>query len=156
MAKLKMFIKNNYNLGPSTQGYINVVDNLVETPGNLDDFLEAEPGERADILNTYAGRETNADGSVTILNVQHEKKGGGGSVPISKDNCRILLELDHRTIKRKSKHTISVPEEFVTAVSPPDLSYLQPYIDIIVSLDASNKPKAQKFLFGIMLLTRCR
>ena len=62
MAKLKVFKKdmNGEFKDFDTQGYINVVENLVETqtlgtdPQNLTDFLAATPKKRSDMLQDFA------------------------------------------------------------------------------------------------------
>lgn len=145
MAKLKIFVGNDATKAPGTVGYINVAKELLN-PVTYQDFLEAEPAERADLLNVYAGKGGSG------LYVQHETK-GGVSEQITSAKCRVMVEEDVRRLTRKSKHTISFPD-----VMPPNdnLAYLQPYLDAIIALNTADPKTARQFMFGMMLLTRCR
>ena len=145
MAKLKIFVGNDPTKAPGTVGYINVAKELL-APNTYQDFLEAEPAERADLLNVYAGKGGSG------LFVQHETQ-GGVSQQIDKTNCKVMVEEDIRKLARKSKHTISFPD---VMPSNDSLVYLQPYLDAIIVLNTADPKTARQFMFGMMLLTRCR
>jgi hypothetical protein len=181
MAKLR--IQETLKGGPSEDGYVLVVDNLIFGAADDDgenmyrDFLVAEPDERVDILKEAATVFDKAGKPKKTYLVTHLKVNGGKGLGKIKDeteeidsaNCRIFVERDKRKRRRlpKSRFTIALPED-----KPKDnVDYLQPYAEIIHKLyseadayDANGQPdkaaerrsRAHRFMFGMMLLTRCR
>jgi len=143
MANLKIFTANNTAGTPGEAGYISVTKEILK-PNRFADFMEADPAERADLLNSYSQMGSGG------LNVFHETTVGGNEV-INNGNCRIAVEIDARKLARRSKHTLSFP-----TIMPANVNYLQPYVDAVVALNTSNPAHARQFLFGVMLLTRCR
>jgi hypothetical protein len=77
---------------------------------------------------------------------------------INNTNSVIKGERDRKKKKNSnnpSKYTIPFPD-----TRPPNVDYLQKYAQIIHDLytqnTAASKRRAHKFIFGMMLLTRCR
>jgi hypothetical protein len=168
MAKLKVFDANGV---VAVQGYVNVVNALVSQPNpnveqtNLRKFLDADPEDRPEMLQKFADDPTNTTGR-PIFHVEHEKE-GGGSVSINNDNCRIFAQRDQRQKgnKNRSRVTMPIPVEGIQ-----DFSYLDDYIKTIVLLwngapagpggvppaIQPNPEMCRRFMFGMMMLTRCR
>jgi hypothetical protein len=155
MAKLKIFENNDTSADtnkPSKDGYIQVVRRLT-IPVAFNDFITAEPDERVTILNEFLSGLNDNEGNP--LKVWHQIK-NGESRAITENNCQIHVHIDKRKVgNRPSKHTMSFP-----GIMPPDTGYLDRYVTAIVELygDGSNAnvKNACDFLYGIMLLTRCR
>jgi hypothetical protein len=149
MAKLKIFEGNNPagNL-PNKEGYIDVATGLIADFNNFDSASERD---RSDLLQGYAGKHT----------IYQLTRNPANDVAIDRNNCKVKIESDER--KKPSvnfgKHNIVLPE--IQAADPPlDTGYLSEYVKAIDALygagSATELDRACKFLFGIMLLTRCR
>jgi hypothetical protein len=153
---------------PNVQGYVNVVDNLL-VQRTYRDFLDADEDDRPDKLQDYASNG-GADPTCAVFHeviaspVNEFKK-------IDDDNCSIRVEKDKRKRKNKNKPSrfrISFPEG--NRLDPP--GYLDRYALEIFKLyaqgygvalpnplviqDQNALDRAHKFMFGMMLLTRCR
>lgn len=184
MAKLR--VEDTVGGGPSEDGYVAVVENLIFGESDIKgedmyrDFLDAEPDERVGILKEAAAEYDKKTGEkirdffVTHLIVEGGKgKGMLKDFPeeIQEDNCRIFVERDRRKKRRvhKSRFTVALPQDRPKG----NVDYLQPYAEIIYGLyrraaaaasatppdvqeAAELRSKAHKFMFGMMLLTRCR
>ena len=165
MAKLKIYENNDSTLGPGKSGYISVSTELLN-PQTRDEFLLKYSSEGPELLNKYSEKSSGG------LYVQHETVDDNGvkaSEKILTSNCKIKVEEDKRKNPKKnndkSHHTISFPD---AEGFPLNLNYLQPYVNAIIELNngvpaspgvPAVKPSptdACKFLFGVMLLTRCR
>jgi hypothetical protein len=182
MAKLKVFKKdpnhvpNPVNPDPyqawtifDEQGYVNVVMNLIYTanlgtdPQTLLDYLDADPNDRPDMLQDYCNSPIPAPG--TPLNQRQylvfQQKSNGNTEPISQANCRIYAEKDRKQGPRRSRVTQPIPDAAIN-----DFSYLNTYAQKISDLwngnqnavppVAQDRAKCVKFMFGVMMLTRCR
>jgi hypothetical protein len=157
MAKLKIFKDNNVNAEiPSADGYVNVTQNLILVANSYDYFRENNhKAERPTLLTTHAGYEGN-----TKLKVYHELA-AGGSAEITDGNCTIEVTEDQKKPNggNPSKFNIGFPPE-----RPLSVNYLKPYVQVLGSIlfDPSEPDgdkrleRACQFLFGMMLLTRCR
>ena len=157
MAKLKIFKDNNFNAEiPSADGYVNVTKNLILTANNYDYFrANNHKAERPGLLTGHAGY----DGAGTKLKVYHELQ-LGGSEEITDGNCKIEVTEDQKKPNGgNSKFNIGFPPE-----RPLTVNYLKPHVQVLSEiLNDPNEPDADKrleracqFLFGMMLLTRCR
>lgn len=159
MAKLKIFDDTAPVPGTlSKQGYINVATNLI---ADIDNFTNNSTTDqaRADLLQGYAGlnhtvyQRTRADPSVPGDTED--------DVAIDSSNCKVKVEFDER--KKGSgnfgKHNIVLPK-----LEPGDslmsTGYLSGYVQAIHDLHgtgtAPEVENACKFLFGLMLVGRCR
>ena len=149
MAKLKIFENNNPNQNiPSKDGYRSVTTNLLN---DLANFQNASDKERSDLLQQYAGKHT----------IYQFTRNPDQDVPISKNNCKVNIENDERKKPNVNfgKHNLVLPE--IQIGDPPlNVGYLDKYVQAIDSLygngSATEVLSACEFLFGIMLLTRCR
>lgn len=182
MAKLRVQEAEN-SPTPSEDGYVVVVKRLVygntDAPGEsmFQDFLDAEPDERVNILKE-AATITDANGNVIkkfwVTHLVKEKDANGNIIEVPREiqdtDCRIFVERDklkRRRVKR-SKFTVALPESLTGAGNS---DYLAPYAQIIYDLyrrakikedagdlqDAARlRSRAHSFMFGIMMLTRCR
>jgi hypothetical protein len=153
MAKLKIFQNNDPTTNmPDPTGYRNAAVGVIS---NLVAFQNASDKERSDLLQTYASGHT-------IFQQSKDNDGTGKpiEVPISSSNCRVTLAYDDRIWPSSGvtvgEHRMALPK-FGEALS---VGYLDKYVAAIVSLygggGASGKQAACEFLFGLMLLTRCR
>jgi hypothetical protein len=178
MAKIR--VQEDINVDkPSEDGYVTVVDNLIfgasDDPGedSYKDFIDAEPDERVEILREAAIKKGSGGEKDQMFFVTHlVVEGGKGLGPIvdtpreiDQKTCRIFVELDKRKRRRikKSRFTVALPDK-----QPKHVNYLQPYAEIIHGLykqaeaaptpqkAAAFRERAHKFMFGVMLLTRCR
>lgn len=155
---------------PNVQGYVNVVDNLL-IQANYNNFLKADEDDRPDILQDFA--KTEANGSITPnCFVFHEVVANPTEyAKIDNDNCSIRVEKDKRKRKNKNKpsrYSISFPEG--NGISAP--GYLDRYAMEIFKLysqaynvtlpnplpipNQALLDRAHRFMFGMMMLTRCR
>lgn len=139
MAKLKI-TDNAGNIIPT--GYVRVVNNLILNEETFYEFVFAEPDERADILQRTAQPD-----------IIKQQRADGQLEAITNNNCKILGEKDvKQKPNKKSKVTIPIPDSRPTSVD-----YLEKYAETIHNFyTAGDKASAHKFLFGVMLLTRCR
>jgi hypothetical protein len=128
--------------------YVNVVEGLFkQDPAtgifpNYLEFLDADPDERPDILQSFvAGPRKITQQSET------------GPEVISSDNCTIRSEKDRKRRGKRSRVTVPMPD-----VPPTDFTYLDAYAKEIHRLydDPATRQKCYRFMFGVMLLTRCR
>jgi hypothetical protein len=160
MAKLKIADNADATV-PSKRGYINVVDNLILNQGNYDAFrTNVDKKTRPTRLQGFAGIDENNIKCV----VKHEPK-NSAIEPIDDNNCDIEVHEDKRKDagNPKSKYNVGFPEE-----RPQNVDYLERYVRALYELydlavkeiDPVKKAKytsdACKFMFGMMLLTRCR
>jgi hypothetical protein len=142
MAKLKIH-DGTPNETPVLEGYVRVVDALsVRNPQgrlvNFENFVDADPDERPTMLQAWADPNRITQQAPTPNDV------------ISSDNCLIFGEKDRRKgTRRRSKVTLPLPDDW-----PPNFSYLESYVSIIKA--EPDMAICCKFLFGVMLLTRCR
>jgi hypothetical protein len=149
MAKLK--IKTSAGK-IDVDGYVNVADSLYANFDVWLEFSDADPNERAVILQAAA----NSSGTHTI----NQETAAGAEEAISNSNCRIIGERDQRRQNNKSRVTVPIPDKSFANNSAFD--YLGEYAQCIVDLyTGSNgvtidKNKAHRFMFAIMALTRCR
>lgn len=149
MAKLKI-IDNDDGIArrrPNVQGYVNLVENLVLDPARYSEFLDAEEDERASLLQRAAG--TDAQGRPCVI---EQETSAGESEPIDEGNCRVLLTRDRKRVARRSRVVMKLPDAPLY-----DVEYLDVYIEELCRLHQDGEhERACKFLFGMMLLTRCR
>ena len=149
MAKLKCLQKST--TGVKTlfqQGYINVVSNRILVEDKFYEFLDADPEDRPALLQAAAGKDTNGNDVI-----EHETAPLGVSEIIDNNNCKVLAQKDvKRKGNKRSVVTVPLPDK-----RPTDVTYLNQYTTIIHDLvHAGNQLEANKFMFGLMLLTRCR
>ena len=151
MAKLKIADNDDPNK-PSKEGYINVANNLILKEEKFYEFVFAEPDERADLIQAAAGADAATPPRPCV--VKHQLPNGSLEA-ISSANCKVVGERDYKKKAGKSKVTVPIPD-----TRPTDLSYLKGYAEIIHALyntaNPADKDLAHKFMFGMMLLTRCR
>ena len=148
MAKLKI-ADNADPTQPNKAGYINVVDNFILKPAAYNAFIKnANKATRPSKLQAFAGVDENGVKCV----VKHETT-AGALEPITNANCVVNVQVDKKKsgTGSKSKHNMSVPE-----VRPTNVDYLSGYAKAIHDLYEDDPVKACKFMFGMMLLTRCR
>ncbi|WP_374311235.1 hypothetical protein [Dongia sp.] len=151
MAKLKIVKPGTADV-PDVDGYVNVVNNLILRLDKYLEFLGAEPDERPDLLQTAASNGT--EGAFIVKQILPN----GDFEAIDNTNCKIFAERDVRKVKKKSKVTVPMPD-----MPPSNLNYLSVYATEIFNLysvsgagQAAAREKAHKFMFGMMMLTRCR
>jgi len=152
MSKLKIFDNNNpHGNIPSREGYMNVANGVIN---DLNNFENASDKERSDLLQNYA----NSDGHVhTIFQLTRNPE---NEVPIGSNNCKVNVEKDERKKPNVNfaRHNMVLPE--LQPGEQLDTGYLSEYVIAIDQLygagSAAELDRACKFLFGIMLLTRCR
>lgn len=153
MAKLKIFEGNDPTAAvPSKEGYRNVTINLL---ANLSTFLKAKEKDRPALLQQYSSY-----GGTNHI-IYQLTSGPEVNQPIDSTNCKVSVRKDER--KRPSvsvgKHNMVLPDQNV-GDPPINPGYLEEYVKAVVSLYGGGTPpeilRACEFLFGIMLLTRCR
>ncbi|TIX46282.1 MAG: hypothetical protein E5W81_08320 [Mesorhizobium sp.] len=150
MAKLKIFDNNNTNVNvPSKQGYINVATGVIN---DFTNFESESDKKKSDLLQQYAGNNH------IIYQLTRNPE---TNVPIDSNNCKVYIVPDGRKKPGVTfgKHNIVLPE--MESDDPPlDTGYLSEHVKAISELyGAGTSPEvdqACKFLFGLMLLTRCR
>lgn len=150
----RLYIKDNDDpTRPSKDGYCNFPLNAILNNGNFNAFLRAHDDDRADLVQKYAGTDSQGRKcDVTHLLI------GGGEESINHDNCLVEIVEDLQKKGSKSKHNISLPKQWTSGIEMPDIAYLDKYVTAIVEIvkDEKDPVKARNFLFGLMLLTRCR
>ena len=148
MAKLRIVDSKDSTLALQPDGYINVVTNLFGDEKNYDRFANAAPTERPEILQGFVGT-TKAGVPLEIQQLRVD----GTSERITNANCTIISQPD-RLSDGKTPSVVTVP----LPVYPydVDLSYVDRYAAQVVSLYQTDKAACYKFLFGTMMLTRCR
>ncbi|CAN5294203.1 hypothetical protein BH10PSE7_BH10PSE7_39050 [soil metagenome] len=143
------------------QGYIEVVEQAILDPDGFEDFCQEDDNggftrARTKLLiawaNSHGGR---------LKQLDHT----GSPVNVTKDNCRIRARADVRAESGTfSKITISVPEE---QIAVGDLVYVDHYISKFLDIyrngttlpaptSTASARNARKFMFGVMMLTKCR
>ena len=149
MAKLKITDANGNIL---VDGYVNVVTQMVFTPDanteqrNLRDFLDAEPENRPTMLQKFT--DPNATGQFIVK----QERFNGNLVAIDDDNCRIVAQKDAKQRARnRSRVTMPIPDAPIS-----DFSYLDDYARNVHDLFETDREKCRRFMFGVMMLTRCR
>jgi hypothetical protein len=160
MAKLRIDDVNG-NLIPDE--YINVVNGLFLKDAvtgrypNYEAFLDADPDERPAILQSFV---------VGSRKIQHQPENGPPQV-ISANNCLIFTERDRKKKgNRRSRVTVPMPDAPPVPLVPGDpvfkylLGYAKLIHDMYAEIDDENDhadiDRCTKFMFGVMLLTRCR
>lgn len=142
-------------------GYIAVVENIILNQDGLDDFSGEEGDSRFTKARTKKLRNhaNSGGGKLKQLDDQDQPE------EVTTKNCRVRAELDTRKASRKgfSKVTVSLPEEDLQVG---DLNYIDDYIAKFLFIrSATNLPgpssadaarNARKFMFGVMMLTKCR
>jgi hypothetical protein len=148
MARLKIFENNNPQANiPSKEGYTNVATGLIN---DFTNFSAASDRDRSDLLQGYAGKHT----------VYQLTRNPQTEVPINRDNCKINIVPDERKKPNVNfgKHNMALPELQPGEVL--DTGYLSEHVKAIDALygggSAAELDRACKFMFGLMLLTRCR
>jgi hypothetical protein len=155
----------------SSDGYISVVDQMIVDADGFEDFVgdEEEVGfsrRRTKFLLRIAGRK--ADSTPTNAEIT-QLAPGGGVERVTKQNLKIRSNADARRPSSGAafgKMTIALPEE---SFDPGAIDYIDNYIltflrewtgnpSLAMPAAPSNaaKARARKFMFGAMLLTRCR
>jgi hypothetical protein len=142
------------------EGYIRVTEQVIVSPAPNFGKLEHPPaphppggeeGHRADVLQDLMSIPPVIDGAVTTLDKDWL---------IDHDNCRIKLEKDEdldgdkqkKKVNKPAKHTLPLPPQPLTS-----LHYLDEYILALWGLvNKGDLDKARKFLYGVMMLTKCR
>ena len=148
MAGLKIVLKDtagNPTDDISVEGYVAVTENFILSQAGYNSFEgTGAPGARADTLQQVV--TTNVPTSVvTTLNKD---------VAISSGNCHISAKKDDNHIPGQAPAHITVPMPPAVLTS---LGYLDEYILALNALvSAGDLSKARRFLYGVMMLTRCR
>jgi hypothetical protein len=166
MSRLRVS-KLNSDTAVDPEGYIRFVDECILKPANFDKFIKADDFERAGLVQQFACRHPN-DPSIELCQVRQKPSGGGSAEPIDETNCLVTLNEDWQKKSSASKHNISLPRKWLKKDETPNIDYLNKYVEIIAKLaigeqaytdadkSAGDPVSAGKFLFGLMLLTRCR
>ena|SRR5215813_4808155 len=152
MAKLKIFENDDPTQNiPSKEGYRNTATGLL---ADLANFRSAHERDRSDLLRQYAGNHI----------IFQQTRNPQQDVPIDSNNCKIHIQNDGRKdpTANLGRHNIVLPE--IRPGDPPlNFGYLDRYVKAIVDLYGAQGGGAPaqvsaacEFLFGIMLLTRCR
>jgi hypothetical protein len=139
MARLRIEDLANPTL-PGAQGYIKVVRELYLKSANYTYFIDD---------NHKNERPTLLQGHASPYIVRHDSYNDPRE-PIDNTNCRIITHIDReKKAGIQAKHHMNFPE-----TNDYDVSYLQPYVTAMQGL-GSDLERCE-FLFGLMLLTRCR
>ncbi|MER8484478.1 hypothetical protein [Mesorhizobium sp. M1322] len=150
----RLYIKDNDDsTRPSRDGYSNFVQNAILNDSNFKAFIGAQDDDRADLVQQHAGTDSKGRKcDVTHLVI------GGSSESIDHENCLVEIREDLQKKTAKSKHNISLPKQWTSGNEAPDIAYLDKYVTAIVEIveDEKDPVRARNFLFGLMLLTRCR
>ncbi|MER9134074.1 hypothetical protein [Mesorhizobium sp. M0768] len=150
----RLYIKDNDDRArPSKDGYCNFTLNAILNNGNFKRFVGAQDDDRADLVQQHAGTDPKGRKcDVTHLLID------GGEESINDRNCLVEIKEDLQKKSSKSKHNISLPKQWTSGNEVPDIAYLDKYVTAIVEIvkDEKDPVKARNFLFGLMLLTRCR
>jgi len=123
-------------------GYVNIVDNILGDPtSNIDAIF--------DELADYSSEEV-----IDFLNDNNRTVTYDNGKPLTKKKARVVVSYDDEKTKRgKRRFVINLPKDNPLD-NGGDLSYLDNYITALNGI--ANQVKKRKFLFGVMLLTRCR
>ncbi|MER8644443.1 hypothetical protein [Mesorhizobium sp. M1252] len=150
----RLYIKDNDDpTRPSKDGYSNFALKAILNNDNFKAFVGAHDDDRADLVQQHAGTDSmGRKCDVTHLLID------GGEEPINHGNCLVEIKEDLQKKSSKSKHNISLPKQWTSGNEVPDIAYLDKYVTAIVEIakDEKDPVKARNFLFGLMLLTRCR
>jgi hypothetical protein len=150
----RLYIEDNDDSAlPSEDGYTQFVQNAILNNGNFKAFVGAQDDERADLVQQHAGTDSKGRKcDVTHLLI------GGGEDSIDHTKCLVEIKEDLQKKTSKSKHNISLPKQWTSGNEVPNIAYLDKYVTAIVKIvEVEKNPiKARNFLFGLMLLTRCR
>ena len=148
MAGLKIVLKDAAGIPTddiSVDGYVAVTDSVIFSPTGYSSFEgTGAPGARADYLQQVVANHVPMS-VVTTLNKD---------IPISSGNC-------HISAKKDDNHVPGHAPAFITVPMPPavltSLGYLDEYILALNTLvSGGDLNKARRFLYGVMMLTRCR
>jgi hypothetical protein len=148
----RLYIRDNDDPSkPSKDGYANFAQNAILNNTNFIAFVAAQDDDRADLVQQFAGTDSmGRKCDVTHLVI------GGGSESIDHNNCLVEIKEDLQKKTAKSKHNISLPKQWTSGSEVPNIAYLDKYVTAIAEMAPSDPVKARNFLFGLMLLTRCR
>ncbi len=142
-------------------GYIAVVDKLILDADGLDDFAGEDDEAGFTRARTRKLRKHANSGGGTLRQLDEQDQ----PEDVTPKNCRIRAQLDTRKTGRRgfNKVTVTLPEEELQAA---DLNYIDDYIaKFLMIRSGANMPaqtsnaaaqNARKFMFGVMLLTKCR
>jgi len=148
----RLYIEDNDDpRRPSKEGYANFARNAILDNTNFRRFVGAQDDDRAQLVQDHAGNDS--DGRkcvVTHLVID------GDPEPINDRNCLVEIKDDLQKKSSKSKHNISLPKQWTSGNERPDIAYLDKYVTAIVEIARRDPVEARNFLFGLMLLTRCR
>jgi hypothetical protein len=149
MARLYIPDSAAQNAPPSKDGYANFALNAILNSTNFKAFVLAQDDERPNLIKQHAGKD------VTHLVIGQQ---GDVAESINNSNCLVDLKEDLQKKVSKSKHHISLPKKWTSGTEVPDIAYLDKYVTAIceIARDDNDPVKARNFLFGVMLLTRCR
>jgi hypothetical protein len=130
-------------------GYVAVTAGIILDQDGFDDFKgTGNPGARADYLKSVV------DDAVASCVVTTKTK----DVAISHANCHVFADPDvnyDHAQNQKAKHTVPMPPEYLTTLCYLD-EYIQPLVDMWTNTKVDEKEKARRYLYGVMMLTKCR
>lgn len=151
MTGLKI-VKKDRSGGPTVDicpdGYIKVTETIILSEIGFNDFVNGGNGtthqaERAQALQDIV---TNGAPDCVVTTLTKD-------IAISSANCHVRAnpDKDHKAGK-VAHHSIPMPPEFIST----GLGYLDEYIQALLQLWATDQDAARKFLYGVMMLTKCR
>lgn len=145
MSGLAIF---DVNGKPVVDAYVEIVDEIVMDAAQFENFTEARgPKKKARKLRNLV-RGTGA----TLTHVAN-----GAEEEIDPDHVSVDAEVDWPAMQSGGRARYTVP---LPPAHQADLNYLGKYAQEIVDLYntgvAADKDKAHRFMFGVMMLTRCR
>lgn len=155
MAKLRIYDDSAAPHTLSREGYINVATKLLADFANFTANTTNDQ-ERAGLLQGYAGENHTVHQLTSATTDEAEV-----DEPISSSNCKVKFQLDERKKGNGnfSKHNIVLPKrELGDSLST---RYLEDYVIAICDLygdgsTTTKKERACNYLFGLMLVGRCR
>jgi len=151
MSGLKVVKKDangnpTHNINPA--GYMAVTQKIILEQAGFSGFVDGgngsgNPGERAKFLQDVVQNNVQ-DAVVTTSN---------NNTPITKDNCLVTAVPDEDLRPgHKARHSVPMPPTPLNSIT-----YLDEYINAFLDLwNNGQKDDARKFLYGIMMLTKCR
>lgn len=139
MAGIKIQISRT-DTNPNAPEYVEVAKQIFGSAANLDplfdDLADFTSSEIVNFLND-GGRYVTIDDNDKRLRVRNTV------VSARYDDLK-------RNRRGKIRATLNLPKD-----NPPNLGYLQPYINVLNDPNMSNTDK-QYFLMGVLVLTKCR
>jgi hypothetical protein len=142
MSGLRFVKATDHNL-VVFKDYEDLADDLAAlTPPEYKSLARVRPAVR--FLKTGTPRKTGGTRSRTVVDeTGTEITPNTHNVAFTADE---ILDDEDRPVTR-----ISIPDQ-----PPADLSYFNPFLNQIATLFAADPARAQKFAFGMTLITRCR